>query len=267
MVGMESMHWLSQPKVTKVLMDLVSLTGLLAYALLPVTPPPTGFWCDDMTIRQPRMPSSLNTNQCYVWGYLIPIILMIVVETASFLSRCRRSQSRMLKYEWLWITWNEVLIFLFGIIATQTTTNVAKGTFAKHRPNFFAICRPFNYTCDVTLNYALTYSCHNQDPEQVADVRASFFSGHSSFSFFVAVYTILYLQHKVRWQAVTLYVPLIQLAFACTAAYIAMTRVADHRHHAVDAFFGAAVGTVIAILLSHGHRRRVLTAITSPASL
>lgn len=253
------------PKAVKIVIDVVCISSLTAALFVPVTPPHKGFACNDATIRLPQRPSSINTNAVFTWGYVIPVTIIILVETLGLMHRRRRSITRTLKVEFIWFLWNELLILFFGAMLQQLVIIVAKGTMGKLRPTFFAVCRPVNFTCTDDTMHVDEYYCENGNEDEVVDARSAFFSSHASFTFYVSVYTVLYLQHKVRWQALSLYMPVTQAAMVMTAIYVSLTRIRDNRHDATDVCFGALNGLIIALLVSLVYRRNVLHAITCPA--
>ena len=183
------------PKVLKTAIDLICISCLLGLLFVKVTPPHKGFACNDATIRLPMKKSSISTNAVFAWGYVVPVALIIVVETLAFLRRRERSVSRTLKAEFIWILWNELLIFFLRSDRAAAADKRGKGTIGKLRPTFFAVCRPENFTCSEPAFFVQEYTCGNRSDEEVEDVRSSFFSSHSSFSFYIAVYTILYHLH------------------------------------------------------------------------
>jgi len=76
-------------------------------------------------------------------------------------------------------------------------------------------------------------------------------SGHSSFSAYSMVFTAIYIQYKVKWQALSLLRPLVQMSLIYLAIYTGLSRISDYKHHWSDVLIGLIQGTVVAIITSH----------------
>ena len=87
------------------------------------------------------------------------------------------------------------------------------------------------------------------DEKKFRDSMKSFMSGHSGFSFYCCVFTILYLQNRLNYilglrnkentshwpmyilKGLQIFRPFIQGGLLSLASYIAMTRISDYMHH------------------------------------
>jgi hypothetical protein len=91
-----------------------------------------------------------------------------------------------------------------GIAINIFLVNVFKISLGNLRPNFIDVCRPvFNQiqwdTCDNNTQkdtyFPPTYKCTTTEDDdndyRIIDAKMSFYSGHSSTSFFFAVYIIV----------------------------------------------------------------------------
>jgi membrane-associated phospholipid phosphatase len=115
------------------------------------------------------------------------------------------------------------------VMTTAALTEMAKAIFGRHRP---------------------TWTASNPDD----DLRRSFFSGHSSFTFATSTYLMLYLHGHVlaSWrepgQAFAWWEVLPLGGLAAGSFAVAASRLGDSRHHRSDVITGAAVGTGMATL-------------------
>ena len=75
--------------------------------------------------------------------------------------------------------------------------------------------------------------------------RLSFPSGHSSFAFQAAVFTVLYLQTKYGthgFQQLSLPIPFFQVIAISIATFTAVSRIMDYKHHPTDVLAGTLIG-------------------------
>lgn len=123
--------------------------------------------------------------------------------------------------------WFHLKGFLESTATTLALTEVAKTTFARHRPH--------------------------RESGGDEDSRRSFFSGHSSLTFSTSTYLALYLHQHVfsSWrspgQPYAWWELVPHFMLASGSAIVAWTRVDDHRHHRSDVITGAAVGTISSV--------------------
>jgi len=178
-----------------------------------------------------------------------------------------------------------------GGLFTLLLTELAKFTVGRLRPHFLAVC-------GVELNRALcvdtvdsidymkwveSVNCFKDDTNSTTladhsakilkDARKSFLSGHSSFSFYCAMFLVLYLQHrlsdlraqnpllmghmsktqsrslKIIYKGLRISRPFLQFAVMALAFYIALSRISDHKHHPMDVLAGSILGIVNACII------------------
>ena len=166
-----------------------------------------GFYCDDTSIRYPYKDSTISSLLLYFYGTGIPFITIITVEFIRF-SRGVGGTSRLVptrnpagQRNWTnlinfgWIAYNELIVFLFGALASQFLTDIAKYSIGRLRPHFISICQPYQIDILCPANshvyrYIEDYSCdRNASLDMIKDARLSFMSGHSSFSAYAMVFT------------------------------------------------------------------------------
>ena len=81
--------------------------------------------------------------------------------------------------------------------------------------------------------------------DHVRGARLSFPSGHSSFAFQAAVFTVLYLQTKYGtqgFQQLSLPIPFFQVIAISVATFTAVSRIMDYKHHPTDVLAGTLIG-------------------------
>ena len=79
----------------------------------------------------------------------------------------------------------------------------------------------------------------------VRKAHLSFPSGHSSFAFQAAVFTVLYLQTKYGthgFQQLSLPIPFFQVIAISVATFTAVSRIMDYKHHPTDVLAGTLIG-------------------------
>lgn len=94
------------------------------------------------------------------------------------------------------------------------------------------------------------YECTNNVDSSlfVRDSSKSFPSGHSSISFFSAIFMMWYLQNripKIRSYFTILFLQALCLTWAC---FCATSRISDNRHHWWDVLAGSIIGIIFATL-------------------
>ncbi|KAF9429073.1 hypothetical protein BGZ76_001860 [Entomortierella beljakovae] len=152
---------------------------------------------------------------------------------------------------------NGVLGLLVSVLLTTIFTQVVKVTVGKHRPDFLSRCQPMlngaAITHDEPLHLWTIDVCTQPDHEILKDGFRAFPSGHSSTSFAGLFYLSLWLGGKMHpfdrrgysLKGIILVVPVL------AAMLIAITRVQDYRHAAIDVTWGGIIGIIFAIFAYH----------------
>lgn len=252
--------------------NLVILVGvalpILIFELFG-TPPTRGFYCNDETIALPYHRDTISTTTAFVIGLAVPLITILFVE--HFYLRPRKQLTAKLwpplpdnrNQEEDFI--NMCLGFLFGAAASHSLVTIAKYTIGRLRPHFLDVCQPDYLAIDCGTQqhpiYVTNYTClGNQDlfpngtemQEAIDDARVSFLSGHTSFMFQAAVFTIFYLQARVASFNVglgaSLLVPALQVTCFAGAYWVALTRIQDYMHHPGDVLAGAMLGAATQVV-------------------
>jgi len=261
--------------VGRIVCDFVVLT-VIAIPLLIfhefVVPYKRGFYCDDESIRYPYRPSTVTRQTLIVIGILIPTLLILFTEVFRTLAWERKQQHLFRSYEFKgdrnvhrMIVRLYVFIgyFFVGVCFNQLMVDIAKYTIGRQRPHFIDVCKPnVGYvTCPATHEYITNFNCTGTDQYLIHESQLSFYSGHSAFSFYAAWYTSFYLQARLYRPLISrLVLPVIQFSLFGGAAYVALTRISDYKHHWSDvltgAIMGSAIGIVNALIFANVFQRR-----------
>jgi len=188
---------------------------------------------------------------------LVPIILIVLV--TELFQGSRVSHLRHLKRS-VKITANVFFYHFIGTTANVIINEVLKSLASTPRPHFFYTCNPdlTKINCSENGGYVEfnpemcrssneRYHNHLASPRKMYDSMKSFPSGHAQMACFTATFIIIYIQLRVGTTYSRLWKHWLQLVVFCLAAFASLSRVTDHRHHPVDVFAGAVLGTATAI--------------------
>lgn len=211
----------------------------------PVEPVQRGFFCDDESLNYPfEEKETVPTLICLIIWMSIGVLLMLF-KRKTFLK--------------------DFFMFVLGLSICTLSTDLCKFSVGSLRPYFLSICKPdLESICYGEDSFFLdkndneTYpkefyrkyvseevECENSD--LIKEARLSFVSGHTSISFYSAVF-LAYLMQKNVNKKVSL--PF-QLGIFILAFWISITRLTDYKHHVSDIFFGALLGTIIAWFIKY----------------
>ncbi|KAH8309146.1 hypothetical protein KR059_006164, partial [Drosophila kikkawai] len=226
-----------------------------------------GFFCDDESLKHPFHDSTVRNWMLYFIGVVIPVGVIVIVEVIIAQSKARRNNGNssgrryvFMNYdlpEWLIECYKKVGIYAFGAVVSQLTTDIAKYSIGRLRPHFMAVCQPVmpdGSTCDDPVNagkYIQEFTCKGvgSSARMLREMRLSFPSGHSSFTFFAMVYMALYLQARMTWKGSKLLRHFLQFLFIMVAWYTALSRVSDYKHHWSDVLAGSLIGSTCALVV------------------
>ena len=148
------------------------------------------------------------------------------------------------------------------------------------RPYFLTLCNPTLTRSDCLdqnkfTKYVVNFTCNTNGDEdyekEISDAQKSFFSGHSSFSFYCATFLVIFLHSRLAekyksekhgrqiqkanyWARLTfrglrILRPYIQFGIFLLAFFISLTRITDYKHHPTDVITGALIGVIYALIL------------------
>jgi len=215
------------------------------------SPTERGFFIDDDSLSYPYKIDTVPNWLLYMMGFGIPIVLILLGNLSI-----KRSSSRENIFESLKHSYTMIILYLLGAAACQLQVAICKFTVGRLRPHFFDVCKPdfvkvenkstptyvMNYTC---LGNPSLFSDEMEMDDHVRGARLSFPSGHSSFAFQAAVFTVLYLQTKYGthgFQQLSLPIPFFQVIAISVATFTAVSRIMDYKHHPTDVLAGTLIG-------------------------
>ena len=225
------------------------LFSSLILRLSPIEPFQRGYFCDDHSIKYPYV------EQQTVPAYLclvIWILLSVMVFGITFITH--KSWKMLL---------DEGFKLVLGLCICMLITDVSKFSIGRLRPYFLTLCKPdyhnVCYDSDVknTIGNETYYgdyyyqkyvdgeSCTDNE-DLIKEARLSFVSGHSSTSFYMAVFLIIFMKKFTNpWILRTL----LQVGYLILAFWISLTRMNDYMHHSEDVFMGSCIGIMCGFLM------------------
>ncbi|XP_030559970.1 putative phosphatidate phosphatase isoform X1 [Drosophila novamexicana] len=226
-----------------------------------------GFFCDDESLKHPFKDSTVRNWMLYIIGLVIPVGVILCIELLRSREESANGTGTSRRYvfmsyeipDWLIECYKKMGVFAFGAAVSQLTTDIAKYSIGRLRPHFIAVCQPLmpdGSNCDNATNvgkYITDFKCQGvgSSARMLKEMRLSFPSGHSSFTFYTMVYVALYLQSRMNWQGSKLLRHLLQFLFIMIAWYTALSRVSDYKHHWSDVLAGSAIGAACALIVAN----------------
>ena len=242
--------------------NLISFVTVPAVAIILRTvasPFQRGFFCDDLSIKYPLLPSqtvSVTLLVCLNVG-----IASILFNVGEYLASKKTDDFRLFYLSvpaFQLKVFRLELIFLWGAVATNVLTDTIKFSVGALRPNFLALCQPsINATAIKCTSkeefgiYHTNFHCTSQGLSEGEEsfARSSFPSGHSSMAAFSAIFLVVFAQERFYGTRTFFLLPFIQLSLVCLAVWIGMTRVSDYVHHPVDVAVGLIIGAGVGLVL------------------
>jgi len=260
-----------------------------------------GFYCDDEYLKHPYKEETVPMMMAFaIWVFAV-LATVIPTEILVYKTRSDKGcQSHTIKLCGVYIhclaleLYRVFGYFIVGGSFCMLFTDISKNTIGRLRPHFLTICDPWNNEmglnctkekdgqtywqyigdglkdeeiCGSLSSGSLSMDYKNATlTKMLKEARLSFMSGHSSFSFFCAVFLIIYLQIRVpsiylekTKRSVRKVISLLmrhtrlfwQFGLGILAFWISMTRVADYFHHPMDVVTGCLVGIISASLTVH----------------
>ncbi|KAJ3274229.1 hypothetical protein HDV01_003302 [Terramyces sp. JEL0728] len=179
----------------------------------------------DKSISHPHLPDIVKIYQVYIVVLILPIIVFSL--TGKVL--------KVLEF---------YLVYLVGLSMNIASNEFFKIVAGRLRPDFLDRCKPDGNVC--TGDYAT-----------VLDGRKSFYSGHSSGSFYAYAFIMLFMLHKGNMLLGVLITRRISVSFSLFAAvilsflpfYVAISRTEQYVHFPTDVLTGSLAGIAIASLV------------------
>merc|ERR1712037_344815 len=292
-MGVPTMPPPSQQQIfTKAAFELVSVC-LFGAAFLVVhnqEPFHRGFYCDDESLLHPypgdqQFPATLAF---IIWAVVFALIVIPVELFRNSQIKTKKLAAGRLTLPWLVLDLYRVFgHFVQGALATLLITEVAKVSIGRLRPHFLFLCSPDPDKCKdypdkfwgttegdlreicqsyqgvangVGLNFTSLNFTIPEFEKKTREARLSFMSGHTSTSFYAALFLILYFQARLDRcppekgtkecirTCLKAFRPLIQACLLALALWISFSRVSDYFHHPLDVAVGAFVGVLMAFV-------------------
>ncbi|XP_043081543.1 2-lysophosphatidate phosphatase PLPPR4 isoform X2 [Puntigrus tetrazona] len=142
-------------------------------------------------------------------------------------------------------------VHVFGLCATALITDIIQLSTGYPAPYFLTVCKP-NYThlntsCDESF-FILEDICSGSDAAVINAGRKSFPSQHATLASFAAVYISMYFNSTLT-DSSKLLKPLLVFSFIISAIICGLTRIIQHKNHAIDVYLGFLLGGGIAVYL------------------
>jgi len=262
-----------------------------------------GFYCDDESLKHPDKfieNQTIPMIHCLLIFASLSILIIVPLESLLFVvfKPSQFDASKIFKIPALVLELFRLFSFLVMIgLFNVMITEIGKFSIGRLRPHFLTLCKPNldNGTCRDDLGYEKYVvisndKCTRKDDfhnyeKHLNDGRKSFLSGHSSFSFYVAVFLVCYLHCRLthlhisasttNWwpywllKGIQIFKPYMQFGLLALATYVGMSRISDYMHHPGDVVTGALLGTISGIfnvyfILNLPTRPRIFQDITLP---
>jgi diacylglycerol diphosphate phosphatase/phosphatidate phosphatase len=212
------------------LLMLMVLSALLV-SLNFVPPFERPFDIADKSISHPHLPDIVPFWWVVVFAIIVPAVLVMAV-TRDFLEVV-----------------DFYIEYALGMAMTLVVTEFFKVVVGRLRPDFLARCKPVDNVCTGT-------------EKSIREGRKSFFSGHTSCSFYCISHMVFWMLQK-GWKqlgfrisrrktsAVVIVGSLLPFSLC---SYVAISRSQQYIHHPTDIITGAAVAILIAYYFLKFHR-------------
>ena len=236
---------------TSAILPAILLLPSLILHFSTIEPFHRGYFCQDTSIKYPYVEQqTVPTYLCFViWSLLSVMVFGITFITQK--------------------SWKMLLDVMFklvlGFSICMLLTDVSKFSLGRLRPHFLTICNPdledvcyqleeynedngtdyYYYSEVIHLKYVENETCTG-NKNALKEARLSFVSGHSSISFYMAVFLILFMKkHTSPWILRTL----LQVTYLILALWISITRINDHMHHPEDVIMGSCIGIICGFIV------------------
>ncbi|KAJ1659717.1 hypothetical protein IWQ61_001241 [Dispira simplex] len=216
---------------------LVIIMALGFFAIDKIHPFQRQFSLDDKTIQYPHKPDTVSPAMLIGISFGIPILVVFFV--AIFI---RRSWFD-LHQGWLGL--------MLGLTLTIMITHTLKITAGRLRPDFISRCKldlSDGIPKDPELGLSTMQLCTQTNEKLLRDGMKSFPSGHSSLSFAGLFYVSLFLAGKLhihdrKGHTIKSFMVILPIL---GAAWVAVSRTVDYRHHWQDVVVGSLIGIACA---------------------
>ncbi|XBA49392.1 hypothetical protein SBP28_003938 [Candidozyma auris] len=202
------------------------------------------FKLNDHTIQHPfAQQERVTGHMCLILAAVVPTVVM----TITSFSKHRKNRDQALHLLQVSLLGTALAVSVDGVI-----TDTLKNWVGRPRPDFLERCgAPANTPTDVFVDISVCTAPLGE--LRLIDGMRSTPSGHSSISFsaylFLAMWLFGQLQLSVNVAAKPVYLYLVSASPLLLAAYVALSRVQDYRHHFSDIVSGMFIGCSVAIAI------------------
>lgn len=198
-----------------------------------------GFYCNDPSLSNPFLKSTVRGIWLHINFYAIPAIFWILefILTRSLSFKEKFMKSTKLALKWL-------IFYFFTFISLIILMSTVKNLSGVQRPFFFAVCKPdLANNCTAGTFVSSKFECTNENISDyiISESMRSFPSGHVVSVAYSCLVFMWYMQKRISTPH--LLVTSSHLICLLWIAYCSITRITDHWHHTSDVI-GAMVMTI-----------------------
>ena len=104
----------------------------------------------------------------------------------------------------------------------------------------------YSYTEIHRPKYVIENNTCTGNEDLMKEARLSFVSGHSSISFYIAMFLIIFMKEYINKK---LWRTMLQFTHIILAYWISITRINDYMHHPEDVIMGSIIGIACAYII------------------
>ena len=211
-----------------------------------------GYFCEDTSIKYP-----------YVEHQTVPAYLCLMTWTILCLVHFSIAYVTHKSKKMLFAALYNLIL---GFSLCMFITDVSKYSLGRLRPYFLAVCNPnledvcyqiedsyievedsdYSYSEIHHPKYVIENNTCTGNEDLLKEARLSFVSGHSSISFYVAAFLIIFMKEYINKK---LWRTMLQFNHFILAYWISMTRINDYMHHPEDVIMGSIIGITCACII------------------
>lgn len=221
-------------------------------------PTKQGFLCGDTSIQKPLKEDYLRHEVVCSLSYIIPIVVILIVEISNNMTRSDEDQEEEEEEEesygliklkpWIASMISLIFVFVFGGFLTEVVVDLSKTSVGKLRPSFLTVCLANTSQADCQQGYVTKDVCTG-DPYDVKMARLSFPSGHSAISMYGMLFLAFYIHSAVKTET-KLMKPLLQIVLVSLSLFVGLSRLADNSHFLTDVMAGFILGAIFTWLIA-----------------
>ncbi|ODV60763.1 phosphatase PAP2 family protein [Ascoidea rubescens DSM 1968] len=234
---------------------IIAVLLLLEILLIGETSKPfeRDFLISDASINHPfKINETVNVQTCILLSTIIPILTFALTIFVFNLKNddkklTLRNSTSIFKFHLFHVS---ILSLTLSILFNVFLTDILKNWIARPRPDFLSRCGPDSNHSNNIANTII--NCTKPFGQSVyLDGFRSCPSGHSSISFSALFFLSLWLNNQLNFfnKNQPIYKLLVILAPTLLAAFIAISRTQDYRHHFEDIILGAFIGSTFAYIM------------------